>query len=214
MAKQPSDYCYPGTNTLINFYDEKDPKALDEIETTATFIRLVQMDKAPIKGAFGLKHLQKIHKHIFQDVYPFAGEIRHVNISKNGQGFAPCLHLREYANEVFKQLKNERFLKGLDKESFCERLSFYFTEVNMMHPFREGNGRTQREFFKTLSEKNGYVLDWSLVSKDEMMKASIDGRLDETSFVDVFKKSIVNDQPDQQLIKQYQRMNRSDELEL
>lgn len=214
MSNRPSSYCYPNTNTLINFYNEKDPKKLEFIETTHSLHRLIELNKAPIKGAFGLKHLQKIHKYIFQDVYPFAGEIRHVNISKNGQGFAPCLHLHEYANEVFKQLKNEKKLRGLDKESFCERLSFYFTEVNMMHPFREGNGRTQREFFRTLSEKNGYVLDWSLISKEEMMKASIDGRLDEKSFVELFKKSIVNERPDQQIIKQFQQVNRSDELEL
>ena len=208
------DYCYPGTDVLINFYDERDQKKLDLIETNHTLHRLIELYNAPILGAFGLKHLQKIHKHIFQDVYPFAGELRTVNISKNGQGFAPCLHLTSYANAVFKQLKQEKHLKELTKEEFCKRLSYYFTEVNMIHPFREGNGRAQREFFRVLAAKNGYELDWSLVEKNEMLEASIKGRLDEKAFVELFNKSIVNKEPNQEIIKKFKVIKKSNELEL
>lgn len=212
--KPAYDYCYPNTDVLINLYNERDQKKLDVIEINHTLHRLAELYNAPITGAFGLKHLQKIHKHIFQDVYPFAGELRTVNISKNGQGFAPCLHLSTYAKDVFKQLKQEKHLKGLTKEEFCKRLSYYFTEVNMIHPFREGNGRAQREFFRVLAAKNGYELDWSLVTKNEMLEASIKGRLDEESFVPLFEKSIINNEPNLELMKEFKVRQQSNELEL
>lgn len=212
--KPVNDYCYPNTGVLINYYNERDQKKLDVIEANHTLHRLIELYNAPILGAFGLKHLQKIHKYIFQDVYPFAGELRTVNIYKNGQGFAPCLYLTTYANEIFKQLKAEKHLKGLNKQQFCKRLSYCFTEVNMIHPFREGNGRTQREFFRTLAAKNGYILDWSKISREEMMDASIKGRLDEKSFVHLFEKSIINNEPDLDLMKKIRDRQRSNELEL
>lgn len=212
--RSQSVYCYPNTDILINKFDERDPEKLENLEITYTTRRIYELYKKPIPGSFGLKHLQKIHKYIFQDIYPFAGELREEKIQKGTTPFAHPLHIATYGSEIFKKLKNEKFLKGLDKESFINRVSYYLAEVNMLHPFREGNGRTQREFFRLLSMKNGYELDWSKVSPKEMINASIKSVVESAAFTNLLNKAIVNDEPDNKLIKQYTNILKKDELEL
>lgn len=113
-----------------------------------------------------------------------------------------------------KQLKDEKFLKGLTKEEFAERCSYFLGEINLLHPFPEGNGRTQREYFRLLGFKNGYELNWSIIGQEEMLSASIKAQLDEKAFVNIFNKIIVNDEPDQELMKQYKSLSKQKELEL
>lgn len=210
-----SKYWYPGTETLINKLNEKDPKRLEELETGITQKRLSELYKKPLHGSFGMKHLQKIHKYIFQDIYPFAGEYREELIQKGTTTFAAPLHIHTNGFELLnKQLKNENFLKGLNKDEFSKRMSYYMGEINLLHPFREGNGRTQREYFRTLGLKNGYEIDWTKIDKETMLKASIRSVLDENAFVEIFHNSIVNDKPDKDLIKQFVKLNRKNNLEL
>lgn len=210
-----SKYEYEGTNVLKNKFDERDPIKLEEIETTYTARRMYQLYEKPIYGSFGLKHLQKIHKFIFQDVYPFAGELRDEQITKGATPFAHPLHLHNNALYIFRKLKNEKFLDGLDKEKFSERASYFFGEINILHPFREGNGRTQREFFRLLALKNGYELEWSKIKPEVMLEASIKSVKDSNAFKDLFMHAIVNNEPDNVLIKQYKSLSKkSNELEL
>ncbi|AIF68410.1 hypothetical protein GZ22_18450 (plasmid) [Terribacillus saccharophilus] len=211
---QQSKYCYPGTDTLINKYDIKDHKKLEKVETALTEKRLAELDQKPLTGSFGVKHLQKIHKYIFQDLYAFAGEFREEGISK-GTTFAAPLFLDQNGKDLLnKQLKNERFLKGLNKDEMSQRLSYYMGELNFLHPFREGNGRTQREFMRTLGLKNGFNLDWSKIDRATMLNASVKSVLDSDAFVPIFKEVIQNDEPDQDLIKGYKSLTKSNELEL
>lgn len=211
---QQSKYCYLGTNTLINRFDIKDYKKLEQIETALTKNRLAELDQKPLTGSFGVKHLQNIHKYIFQDLYSFAGEFREEGISK-GTMFAAPLFLDQNGKELLnKQLKNEKFLKGLGKDDMSKRLSYYMGELNFLHPFREGNGRTQREFMRTLGLKNGYNLDWSKIDRATMLDASIKSVLDSDAFIPVFKEVITNEEPDQDLIKEYKALTKSNELEL
>jgi len=113
-----------------------------------------------------------------------------------------------------KELKDEKFLKGLDKETFIERSSHYLGEINICHFFREGNGRTQREFFRMLGMKNGYELNWDSVSSKEMIDASIKSELDSNAFVDILNKVVVNDLPNKDLIKQFESLSKRNELEI
>lgn len=210
-----SKYCYEGTDILINKFDLKDKKVLENLETTLTYERLTMLYDQPIHGAFGLKHLQKIHKFIFQDIYPFAGELRDEQIQKGNTPFAHPMFLSNYASDIFRQLKSDKHLKGLEYHGFVEKMSYYFAEVNMLHPFREGNGRTQREFFRVLALKNGYELDWSNVDSESMIKASIQSVKDSNSFNEIFDNAIVNKQPDQTLINEYKSLKIKDnELEI
>ena len=77
-----------------------------------------------------------------------------------------------FDNPIKGNLKNEKYLSGLDKEEFAKRLAYYFSEINALHPFREGNGRVQREFIRSLALKNGYVIRFDRISEGEMIRAS------------------------------------------
>ena len=135
-----SEYCYPESNVLINKLNIQAAEDLSVAEREITAIRLAIAKATPIKGNFDLKHLQKIHKAIFGDVYSWAGKLRHVNIAKGNQ-FCLAMNLETYAANLFRKLENEHFLIGYNG-SVPHRLAYYLSEINVLHPFREGNGRS------------------------------------------------------------------------
>lgn len=175
MSKSSQDidpYCYKNTQILINKKNIHDQTKLDKLERLYTSKRLLELLKSPIKGDFDLEHLQKIHHYIFQDIYNFAGEIRTVNIGK-GISFCPLLQIEPYfKNEVTDKIKVLNDLKGLGLQKFSKISVELFAEVNMVHPFREGNGRAQREFFRSLALINGFNINWANVNAQEMIHAS------------------------------------------
>ena len=117
-----------------------------------------------ILGDFSFNHLKLIHLYIFQDIYPFAGKIRKVNISK-GNMFCNVNYIDNQAKLIFNKLKEDNYLNNLKIETFIKKLAYYFSKINTLHPFREGNGRTQREFIRQLCIKNGYAIDYSTIKK-------------------------------------------------
>jgi cell filamentation protein len=169
-------YCYPNSDILINKLNIHDGLILQAAERDLTSRRLVMLQTNPIKGTFDFLHLKKIHEFIFQDIYSWAGKERTVDIAKSNM-FCNVRFIDEQALEIFTNLKKENLLNGLSREKFTERITYYFGEVNALHPFREGNGRTQREFFRELALHDGYVLDYSGITKEEMIDASIDSFL-------------------------------------
>ncbi|WP_310144275.1 Fic family protein [Paenibacillus amylolyticus] len=102
-----------------------------------------------------------MHRYLFKEVYPFAGKVRNENIAKDNFSFARLEFVEEAAKDLFRSLKNEKQLKGLQFHEFSERAAHYKAEINVLHPFRERNGRTHREFIRCLAQSNGYELDWS-----------------------------------------------------
>lgn len=213
MYETSSKYCYPNSDVLINYLNIKDPKELENAERDLTSIRLAELNDRPIVGKWNLKHLQKIHKYIFQDVYPFAGKIRDEQIHKDGFPFANPLYIEQEAKKLFDELKSEGYLKGLKKGVMCERLAYYYSELNVLHPFREGNGRTQREFLRTLALRNGYTLDWTLVSREELLKASIQSTYNSKVMETIFEKTIQENEPNKALIKQWKVLENKLELD-
>lgn len=203
MANDP--YSYPQTGVLINKLNIKSQKDLQLAESEYSANRLYQLRTTPIKGNFDLEHLKKIHKHIFQDIYKWAGEIRTVNIEKQDK-FAASEQIESYANYIFKQLSKEGNLKGLQPDKFCNRAAHYMGEINAIHPFREGNGRTQREFIRELAANAGYELDFRHVTSEEMKEASIHSfREDPSKLEEILKKSITplhDHQSEQSYLKQ------------
>ena len=169
-------YCYPGTDILRNKLGIKDRKQLQEIERKLTAIRIFDLVRKPIQGKFNLKHLCDIHFYIFQDLYTWAGKPRKVNIAK-GNMFCNVKFLDQQAEAIFEALRKDNYLEGLDQEKMSKRLAFHFSEINALHLFREGNGRTQREFIRELALHNHYALDFSKVSEKEMLDASVDSFL-------------------------------------
>lgn len=164
-------YCYSGSNVLKNKMGIRDKGRLHETERKLTMLRILELLDKPVRGAFDLKHLQAIHAYIFQDVYDWAGKLRKVDIAK-GNMFCNVMFLSGQAEEIFGRLKAENYLYGLEEDGFAARLAYYFSEINALHPFREGNGRSQREFIRCLALHNGYVINFVNAGKDEMLEAS------------------------------------------
>lgn len=102
----------------------------------------VQLDEHPLKGRFDVAHLRAIHKFIFQDVFVWAGAFRTVNISKGGNFFGASAFIEPALQDVLRRLPVENYLKQMDEPKFTIRAGFYLGEINAIHPFREGNGRT------------------------------------------------------------------------
>jgi cell filamentation protein len=107
-------------------------------------------------------------------VYRWAGEFRTVNISKGGHLFGVAAFVDPALQEVLRKLAGEHLLKGSDHQKFATRAGFYMGEINAIHPFRDGNGRAQREFIRELAIKAGFVIDWSRVTREQMMAASLE----------------------------------------
>lgn len=166
-------YCYPDSDVLINKLNIHDAEKLMEAERKLTMLRLIDLLDKPAAGKFDFKHLQNIHKYIFQDVYPWAGKIRTVDIAKSNM-FCKVQFIEMQANEIFGKLQNDCYLEKLSKDKFAKKAAYYFSEINALHPFREGNGRTQREFIRQLACSSGYILHFATISEKEMVEASID----------------------------------------
>ncbi|MFZ3131971.1 MAG: Fic family protein [Desulfosporosinus sp.] len=185
-------YCYPGTNVLINKLNIEDPISLTEKERQFTGFRLVQLEQDPMQGSFDLSHLQKIHKHLFQDIYSWAGQLRIVDISKGNTLFALSHNLKPLFEDLFVKLKKDEFLSNLNIENFSERLAYYTSEINAYHPFREGNGRSTREFIRCLANKAGYLINYSQIGKPKLYQALVKSFDDYTDLREVFKSHITD----------------------
>lgn len=142
-----------------------------EREVTAVTIRKVRFKHPP----YDLEYMKLLHKKLFSELYDWAGDIRSVDISKGGTRFCNCGRVMPEAKKLFVALKKENWLSNLKKEEFCKRLAEYYCEFNMIHPFREGNGRVQRLLFEHLAIAAGYDLDWGSIQRNEWIQANIDG---------------------------------------
>ena len=125
-----------------------------------------------LSGGYDLAHLQAFHEEIFGDLYEWAGEIRVVGIARSDPFCLPQ-HIVSYSAEVFAALAKERYLRGLARDGFLDRATHYFAEVNAIHPFREGNNRTQRAFFRQLSREAGWPIDWFDLAPEDIEAASM-----------------------------------------
>lgn len=166
-------YVYPDSGVLINKADLHEQGALDAFEADATAVRMLELIESPLNGDFDLLHLKGIHRHLFQDVYPWAGELRTVDIRRGGSHFGNWAMIDRYLGGVLKRLPSENFLRDMNPDIFVPRLAFYMGEINATHPFREGNGRTQRLFCAQLAEQAGYFVDFEFVDQAEMYDAMI-----------------------------------------
>lgn len=170
MSRYDADdvYCIPGTAVLKNKAGITDQNQLDEYEGDFTAIRLLELTQSPVEGSFDLAHLCKIHQYLFQDVYEWAGEVRSVDIIRGDSRFCNVRHIQSYSNTVFSALAAEKYLVNLDPKVFANRLAHYLSEINAIHPFREGNGRVQRLFISQLADHAGYSLDYSALDQAEL----------------------------------------------
>ena len=168
-----SNYCYPNSNILKNKFNVRDAKKLEEIEKVIVSSKAIELRNKKSVGTFDINHIIKIHKILFGDIYEFAGKFRNENISKDGFRFAEWEFIDEQLNILLNQLKRENYLSNLSIIELVERLAYYMAELNVLHPFREGNGRTIREFIRELAFENGYNIDFEKFESEELLEAMI-----------------------------------------
>lgn len=166
-----SIYCYAETNVLKNRFDIHDSTMLRELEANLSAIRQNDLLEHPIVGRFSSTHLCRIHRYLFGDIYPFAGYFRREDIMKGTTRFLSSNQIQPKLKSLLKNLNQENNLAGLSFENFVDRATYYFAELNYIHPFREGNGRSTREFIRQLFLKNGYEVNWQSVSTERLLQA-------------------------------------------
>ena len=173
MSRYDADdtYCYPGTDVLRNKADIFNAEELDAYEGELSTLRSIQILENPVEGKFDLSHLQLIHYALFQDIYDWAGKLRTVNISRGQSRFANVHFIESSARTLFSKLARENWLRKLDVDSLSERLAHYLSEINALHPFREGNGRVQRIFIFQLTHMAGYQLNYSDLEQEQIYAA-------------------------------------------
>lgn len=164
-------YCYENTDVLRNKLNIKDAKQLFAAEVKLTSVRLQELEVKPVSGDFDFRHLKAIHRYIFQDLYDWAGETRTVEIGK-GNLFCTTAYIDTYAESVFSNYYKQCYAAKDDIRKFVDVLARNYGDLNALHPFREGNGRAQREFARILCLKCGYDFCLSRTTHKEMLDAS------------------------------------------
>jgi len=180
MSRYDADdtYCIAGTAVLKNKAEITDQDLPDQYEADYTAVRIIELSQNPIVGNFDFKHLCEIHEYLFEEVYDWAGKVRTVDISRGNSRFCNVLQIVSYSQSIFNALKNENFLIGLSVSDVASRLAHYLSEINAIHPFREGNGRVQRVFISQLAAHSGHSLDYSTLTQAKIypvMQASFLG---------------------------------------
>ena len=168
-----SDGCYPETNTLVNKLNLKDENELDKYETLSSYAKATFLDTHPISSNFDFNHYKSINKFLFEDLYEWAGEIRTINLSKKGTIFCQVDKIEDCAERIFERLKEMNYFKELPYDEYINEIVDFYCSTNNLHPFREGNGRTQRVFLTQLVKYAGHTINFSKTDPDLFMIATI-----------------------------------------
>ena len=166
-----SRYCYRDTSVLKNRFGLRDAGQLKKVEADISAVRQSDLLEHPIAGHFSSNHLCAIHRYLFSDVYPFAGQFRREDIMKGTTRFLIHSQISEKLKELLKELHSEKVLKNTHGDVFFQRAGYYFAELNYIHPFREGNGRATREFMRQMFLLSSYEVDWGAVPVEQFLHA-------------------------------------------
>ncbi|KPF66435.1 cell division protein [Bosea sp. AAP35] len=163
-------YCYPPDFVVLkNKLNLRDAELLDRFERRAASQRAAQ--GIPF-GAFDLAHLRAIHRHLFQDVYDWAGELRTVEIAKGGNQFQFRQYITTGMADIHRRIVAAAYLKGLSARAFADKAGEVIGDLNYVHPFREGNGRTQALYLEALARQAGHPIDLTRLVRESWMEAS------------------------------------------
>ena len=181
-------YCYRGTSVLKNRLRTRNPDHLAAFEAEMVASRF---DEALPAGRLSMSHYRAIHRHLFQDVYAWAGRFRTVRISKGGSTFAYPEHVPEAMRRLFAWLRMQRHLRGRPPERFAAEAAHFLAELNAIHPFREGNGRTQSTFFALLAADAGHPLDLGRFIPNRFLAAMIASFRDDEAMLAAEIRSLI-----------------------
>lgn len=163
-------YCYPGTTILRNIPDIREQNTLEEFEAAMTAQRA---DEPLPTGRMSVAHYRAVHHHLFQDVYAWAGIPRTVRISKDGNAFCYPEHIGRELKRLFGGLQKKNYFRNFSREQFAHDAAAFLSTLNAVHPFREGNGRTQTAFLVLLAAEAGHPLTLPRLKPDEFLAAMI-----------------------------------------
>ena len=187
------DSCYPDTTVLINKLDIRDQELLYEAESIIVTSCSVKAEKELLFKDVDFEFYKGIHRLIFGDLYDWAGTVRTINISKKGTVFCDHTELERLGRLRFERLKAQDFFCGMEYGEFVSSVAELYHELNMLHPFREGNGRTLRLFVALLVRNAEYDIDFALCDADMLAIATIKAAQGDVSmlravFADIIKK--------------------------
>ncbi len=162
-------YLYPGTSVLRNRFDIQDAAYLEYVEREAVIQRAAE---GVPTGNFDLAHLCAIHRHLFQDIYDWAGAVRTLEIAKGGSQFQFRRFIETGMIDIHRRLEKADFLKGLSANDFAAAAGRILGDVNYVHPFREGNGRAQLYYLEQLAHRAGHPIDLAGIDPERWLAAS------------------------------------------
>ncbi len=183
-------YCYRGTKVLKNKLHITSQEVLKQAERKIVGANLTYIQLYPVSGRFDIQHLKDIHYLLFGNIYDFAGHLRDTELSKNGTNFCRVDMLEDYLEETLRKMR-QRAATITDRSSYVAFLAYFYSELNMAHPFRDGNGRTLREFMRQFVQKKNddlsfgkYELLYSKMDKDRLLEATIYSVRHDTSLLE------------------------------
>ncbi|WJN58670.1 Fic family protein [Pseudomonas sp. SO81] len=167
----PDPYCYPGTTVLRNLLNLTDEDALSNAERdlSAAALDEIEFELPP----YDLSYMSRIHLKLFGEVYQWAGELRTVDISKQDTRFCTVGRIEPEAARLFRGLAARNWFEGMARAQLVPAVADFYGEVNMIHPFREGNGRAQRVLFEHIIINAGFQIDWWEVDTPDWIPANI-----------------------------------------
>lgn len=175
MNQLDDPYVYPGTEVLINLAGLRDPTEADQYERRMSLFRRRELEDDPVHGSFNLAHFQEIHRRLYQDVWAWAGQLRTVEITKGSSEFHTHSLIPTAFGQVTEYINDSGLLSDAEMgdAQFVPKAAELLSLTNFIHPFREGNGRTQRAFLDQIAARTGRTLSWRNVSRIDNDRASI-----------------------------------------
>ncbi len=172
LQSAPDD-CYPGTRVLINKLGITDEKELNEVEGMLTYKRSCELFEEKLKPGFDFSDYKELHYRLFGELYDWAGKVRTISISKMKTVFTAPEKIEDMGVRIFARLKKEKYFAGYKRAEFVAEIADLYNSLNRLHPFREGNGRTQRAFMVQLIRGAGYDISYNAVNSETLMIGSI-----------------------------------------
>jgi cell filamentation protein len=183
--------CYPGTSVLINKLDIRDQAELDAVEKQITLLRGIQAEQETEFTDVDFDFYKELHRTLFSDLYDWAGCLRDINISKKGTVFCRCEELEKIGCLKFERLKKMDNYRNMETDEFLDEVTELYSDLNMLHPFREGNGRTLRLFVTLLVRNAGYDIDFSECDSDMLTISTIKAAQGDLSMLKAVFGSII-----------------------
>jgi len=164
-------YCYDNTDVLINKLDINEATILEQAETEISEISSATIDFS--SPPYSFIYLQKIHETLFGDLYDWAGKVRTIGINKGDTMFCRPEYILNETEKLFNALAKENYFQNLPISTLITKIAELYGDLNIIHLFREGNGRSQRILFEHIIVNCSFKISWANVNKDEWIQANI-----------------------------------------